>query len=93
LIIAPGAHLLFSATSFSESAAVSGTVPEGERLAALCSHLNHGAECIMLCSAGVVAVGPTLTVAPLREPPRADVAAAPILRHSLAANARGPPSA
>lgn len=93
LIIAPGANLFFSATSFSISAAVSGTVPEGERLAALCSDSSHGVNCIMSCLAGVVAAAPILKVAPLRELPRADVATVPILRHPLAAKARGPPSA
>ena len=93
LIVAPGAQSFFSATGFSKSAAVSGTVPEGEGLAPLCGHSSHGANCIMSCLAGVVAVTPTLKVAPLPEPPRADVAAAPILRHPLAAKARGPPSA
>ena len=90
LIVAPGTHSLFSATGFAESAAVSGTVPEGEGLAPLCSHSSHGANCIMSCSAGVVAAAPARTVAPLHEPPRAVV---PILRHPLAAKARGPPSA
>jgi len=93
LIIAPGARSLFSATGFSESAAASGVVPEGESLAMLCGHSSHGANCIMLCPAGVVPATSTLTVALPREPPRADVAAAPILRQPLAAKARGPPSA
>ncbi len=93
LIIAPGAHLLFSATSYSESAAVSSAVPKAKGLALLCGHSSHGAKCNLSCSAGVMAAAPTLTVAPLRELPRADVAEPLISRHPLAAKARGPPSA
>ncbi len=93
LIIAPGAHLLFSSTGFSESAAVSSAVPDSNSLNLLCGHSSHNAKCNLSCPAGAVAAAPTLTAAPLRELPRADVAAAPILRHPLAAKARGPPSA
>ncbi len=93
LIIAPGAHLLFSATSFSEAAAVSGAVPEAEGLAMLCGHASHNAQCNLPCSAGVVAAAPTLTVPALRELPRADVAEPLVSRHPLAAKARAPPSA
>ncbi len=93
LIIAPGAHLLFSATSYSESAAVSSAVPKAKGLAMLCGHSSHGAKCNLSCSAGVMAAAPTLTVALPREPPRANVAAHLISRHLFAANARGPPSA
>jgi hypothetical protein len=93
LIIAPGAHLLFSATSFSKSTAVSSAGPDGNSLTFLCGHSSHGAKCNLPCSAGVVAAAPTLTVAPLRELLRADVAEPLISRHPLAAKARGPPSA
>ncbi len=93
LIIAPGAHFLFSATSFSESAAISNAVPEAEGLAMLCGHSSHGAKCNLSCSAGVRAAAPTLTVALLRDLPRADVTAHLISKHPLAAKARGPPSA
>ncbi len=93
LILAPATHSVFSAITYPASAAVSGVVPEGEGLAALCGHSSHGPKCIMSSSAGVVAAAPILTMAPLRELPRADVAAPPISRHLLAAKARGPPSA
>jgi hypothetical protein len=68
-------------------------VPDGNSLTLLCGHSSHGAKCNLSCSAGVVAAAPTLTVAPLRELPRGDVAEPLISRHALAAKARGPPSA
>ncbi len=77
LILAPATHLVFSAITHSASAAVSGVVPQGEGLATLCGHSSHGPKCIMSGSAGVVAAAPILTVASLRELPRADVAAPP----------------
>ncbi len=93
LILAPATHLIFSAITYPASAAVSGVVPEGEGLGVLCGHSSHGPKCIMSSSAGVVAAAPILKVAPLRELPRADVAAPPISRYLFAAKARGPPSA
>jgi hypothetical protein len=93
LILAPATHLVFSAITYPASAAVSGVVPEGEGLATLCGHSSHGPKYIMPSSVGVVAAAPILTVAPLRELPRADVAAHLISRHLLTAKARDPPSA
>jgi hypothetical protein len=93
LILAPATHLVFSAITYPALAAVSSVVPKGESLSTQCGHSSHGPKCIMSISTDVVAAAPILTVTPLRELPRADVAASPISRHLLAAKARGPPSA
>ncbi len=93
LLIAPGMHSMLSATGLPNSVAASSAAPEANPSASRCGHASHNAQCIMSCSAAVVAAASTLTVAPLRELPRADVAAAPDSRHLPAATARGPPSA
>jgi hypothetical protein len=93
LILTPATHLVFSAITYPASAAVSGVVPEGEGLGMLCGHSSHAPKYIMSKSTDVVAAAPIPTVTPLRELPRADVAAPPISRHLLAAKARAPPSA
>ncbi len=93
LILAPATHLVFSAITKPGSATVSSVGPKGDGSSTQCGHSSHGPKCIMSNSTDVVAAAPILTVTPLRELPRADVAAPPISRHLLAAKARSPPSA
>jgi hypothetical protein len=92
LLIAPGTHSILSATGLPDSVAVSSAAPEANPSASRCGHASHNAQCITSCWAAVVAAAPALAI-PARELPRADVAAAPVRRHLLAATARGPPSA
>ncbi len=93
LLIAPGTHLILSVTGLADSVVASSAVPVANPSASRCGHASHNPQCIMSCWTAIVATVAALTVAILREPPHADVAAPPDSRHLLAATARGPPSA